>query len=292
MKKTLRRWAAAAVGIAAAFAFTSCYYDPYYGGTAVGGSYSSGYGDGYGYGGSSFNTSVFVSTGNPRWGYDPYCYSYYDYHRRCYYDPYLHGYYPVGYRPPVIVGVPHPYGYRRGYCPPPTYVKNVTVRNYRNRVDEYRGTNYGWARQVRQKPAEYGRVQDSHPSRQTYTRPNTATRPSRNDGGYRRPDTATRPSYQPSGQGRKNTTRNNSSGVKPGNREQQGGRLPSGYNTPVTRQGGKTYSAPRQNRQPEAKGNNRGGSGGGRAVPQGGGRQEESRGSSRKEKSIRGLGQG
>ena len=50
---------------------------------------------------SSFNTSVFVGTGNPRWGYDPYCYSYYDYTPPRYYDPYLNGYYPVGYRPPV-----------------------------------------------------------------------------------------------------------------------------------------------------------------------------------------------
>jgi len=82
MKKNLRRWAGAAVGAAVSLAFTSCYYDPYSTTTSVGGSYSSGYGDGYGYGGSGFSTSVFVSTGNPQWGYDPYCYSYYDYRRR------------------------------------------------------------------------------------------------------------------------------------------------------------------------------------------------------------------
>ena len=87
-----------------ALALSSCVTDPYYappGGSYVGASYSSydGYGSGYGYGNPDFSTSFFVSTGDSRWGYDPYCYSYYDYHRRCYYDPYLCGYYPVGYRP-------------------------------------------------------------------------------------------------------------------------------------------------------------------------------------------------
>ena len=128
MKKNLRLLVVAAVGAVASLAFTSCAYDPYYasGSTSVGGSYSSGYGDGYGYGGSSFSTSVFVGTGDPRWGYDPNCYSYYDYSRRAYYDPYLNGYYPIGYRPPIVYGVPHPYGWSpgHGYCPPP--------RGYRN----------------------------------------------------------------------------------------------------------------------------------------------------------------
>ncbi len=74
-----------AVLMAAALVWiSSCTYDPYYSGSSVSGSYaSSGYGYGYGYGGSSFTTSVFVGTGNPRWGYDPYTYAYYDYHRRC-----------------------------------------------------------------------------------------------------------------------------------------------------------------------------------------------------------------
>ena len=70
----------------AALAVSSCAYDPYYSG---GTSYSGGYGSGYGYGGSNFSTSFFVSTGSPRWGYDPYAGAYYDYTRRCYYDPYL-----------------------------------------------------------------------------------------------------------------------------------------------------------------------------------------------------------
>lgn len=213
MKTLLRQRALVAAGIAAAMAVTSCAYDPYY--TSVGGSYSTGYGDGYGYGGSNFNTSVFVSTGNPRWGYDPYCYSYYDYHRRCYYDPYLNGYYPVGYRPAVIVGAPHPYGWRpgRGYCPPPSYVRNITVVNYRNREAAYRSTNYDWARQVRQQPV--GRVEDRHPSRNTQGRPNQDSRPTR---GMSTP-----------------RIEENRKSTQQGARETRSGRLPAGYNTPVTR---------------------------------------------------------
>ena len=98
MTKITRLWTAAAVGAAAAFAFSSCAYDPYY---SAAGLTVPGYGDGYGYGGSGFSTSLFVSTGDPRWGYDPYSYSYYDYRSHRYYDPYLYGYYPVGYRPPA-----------------------------------------------------------------------------------------------------------------------------------------------------------------------------------------------
>lgn len=182
MKKNLL-WLAGA--LMASMAFTSCYYDPYYGGgsTTVGGSYSSGYGDGYGYGGSSFNTSVFVSTGNPRWGYDPYCYSYYDYSSRRYYDPYLNGYYPIGYRPPIVYGVPHPYGYRRGYCPPPSHIHGGYVSNYRNREYAYRNSSYGWAKQVRQQSAGSGRQHGSRPAQSQYDRqqqgqgrPNNASR--------------------------------------------------------------------------------------------------------------------
>lgn len=192
MKKNLRLFAVVAVGAAVSLGFSSCAYDPYYGSTtvggsynsgggySVGGSYSSGYGDGYGYGGSNFNTSVFVSTGNPRWGYDPYCYSYYDYSRRCYYDPYLNGYYPVGYRPAVVYGVPHPYGWRPGggYCPPPRNITNVTVNNYRNREAAYRGTNYGWAKQVRQQAPSSGRAQQQRPnqSQQNYNRTSNGSR--------------------------------------------------------------------------------------------------------------------
>lgn len=128
----------------------SCAYDPF----ATDGGYNRSsvnvaYGHGYGYGGGSFVTSHFWTTGDSRWGYDPYVRSYYDYQRRCYYDPFLHGYYPVGYRPPILVGVPHPVGYRHGWCPPPRRITNVTIVNYRNREAAYRNTNYGWARNVR-----------------------------------------------------------------------------------------------------------------------------------------------
>ncbi len=155
MKKHLRLAASLTVGAAVALALGSCTYDPnsYY---SAAGSYSSGgntgYGSGYGYGNNGFSTSLFVSTGNARWGYDPYCSSYYDYTRRCYYDPYLYGYYPVGYRPPVIVGVPHPRGYNRSYCPPPQRVTNVTLVNYSNRERAYRDSSYSWAPQARQQP--------------------------------------------------------------------------------------------------------------------------------------------
>jgi|GEM_PF-865389 len=163
MKKKILLWAATLV---AAAAFTSCAYDPYYAsgyyarGTynASGGynnpgyGYSNGYNADYGYGGHNFSTSVFVSTGDPRWGYDPNCYCYYDYYRRCYYDPYLYGYYPVGFFPPIVIGCPHPYGWRpgHGHCPPPHMVRNTALRNYQNREGAYRNSNYGWSHQVRQ----------------------------------------------------------------------------------------------------------------------------------------------
>lgn len=149
------------LGAAVTLLVSSCAYDPYYSPGSVSGSYSTGYGHGYGYGGSSFSTSVFVGTGNSRWGYDPYCRSYYDYTRRCYYDPYLYGYYPIGYRPPVVYGVPHPYGWRsgRGNCPPPSRVTSVTISNYRDRESAYRRSNYGWANQVRQQPISAARPQ-------------------------------------------------------------------------------------------------------------------------------------
>lgn len=157
----------------------SCTYDPNYwgasayGGSGYGGGESSGsygYGYGYGHGGSSFSTSFFISTGDSRWGYDPYCNAYYDYRRRCYYDPYLYGYYPYGYRPPVIVGVPHPHGYRRNYCPPPSRVTSITLVNYSQRERAYRSSNYSWAREVRQ--------QEVRPSRGDGGRPGGMTRPS------------------------------------------------------------------------------------------------------------------
>lgn len=227
MKKILRLLAGTAVGVVVSIGFTSCYYDPNYSSASVGGTYSSGYGDGYGYGGSGFSTSVFVSTGNPQWGYDPNCYSYYDYRRRCYYDPYLNGYYPIGYRPPVVYGVPHPYGWRAGggYIRPPVYVKNVTVHNYQNRAVAYQGTNYGWAKQVRQQPVGQGRVKGSHSSGTTNynnsgARPSTGARPSGNSG------------YNSSSQKNNGYTQSSRESTRPTSNEQKG-KLPSRYNTPV-----------------------------------------------------------
>ncbi|MFT4177638.1 MAG: hypothetical protein QM627_13445 [Luteolibacter sp.] len=134
-----------AAAAAFALALSSCYYDPYYSGGSASVGYSS-------YGGGGSSTSVFISTGDPRWGYSPYYRAYYDYHRRAYYDPYLYGYYPVGYLPPVVYGVPHPHGWRQGmrHCPPPSRIRTTTLHNYRHRSDAYRRSNFGWSRNVRQ----------------------------------------------------------------------------------------------------------------------------------------------
>jgi len=167
MKQTLRRLAAAAAGLTAAVIVSSCAYDPYYS-------------DGYGYSGGgsyggSYSTSVFISTGDPRWGYDPYCHSYYDYNRRAYYDPFLYGYYPVGFRPPVVYGVPHPHGWRpgSGYCPPPSRIRSSTLSGYQNRESLYRRSNFSWSNEVRQRDsgsrfqpgADYGRPRGGGPDR-------------------------------------------------------------------------------------------------------------------------------
>jgi len=152
-----------------ALAMGSCAYDPMVGGPSgpgYGGGY--GYGDGYGYGYSGFSTSLFISTGDPRWGYDPYCHSYYDYTRRCYYDPYLSGYYPMGYRPVVVVGVPHPYGYSRSFVPPPSRVRNYTLTNYHNRAEAYQHTNYAWAHQVRASQVQPRQTPYSHTGNLNY----------------------------------------------------------------------------------------------------------------------------
>ncbi len=134
-------------GLFAAIAASSCAYDPNYSAS----SYSGAHGYGNGYGSSNFSTSVFVGTGNPRWGYDPYAGCYYDYTRRSYYDPYLSGYYPVGYRPRYVHGAPHPHGWYRGsgYCPPPTRIRSHTITNYDNRAQSYRSLGRDWSGNVR-----------------------------------------------------------------------------------------------------------------------------------------------
>ncbi len=247
MRKNLLPWTAA-FGIAASLAFSSCTYDPYY--SSAGGAYSSGYGDGYGYGGSNFSTSLFVSTGDPRWGYDPYSYSYYDYRSRRYYDPYLYGYYPIGYRPPIVYGVPHPYGWRHGsgYCPPPRTVRNVTVVNYRDREKAYRNTNHSWANQVRQKP--YGEPRNDGRRDENRTGSHSYNRTSSDRDAYTRPEGSSRESWNRRDSNRAITDPRQSSRTDPrfqntqryGRSEdsradnQRQGRLPSGYNSPVTRQ--------------------------------------------------------
>lgn len=277
---------------------SACYYDPYYngsGGASVGGSYSSGgtssYGHGYGYGGSNFSTSFFVSTGSPQWGYDPYCSSYYDYHRHCYYDPYLHGYYPVGYRPAVVVGCPHPYGYRSGYCPPPTVVNNVNVVNYNNRVDAYRRSNYGWARQVRANPGTYNRPVDRHPQQRTQqNRPNTGSHPSRSQDYSSRPQQA-RPSGRNPGTYDSNRYANSGRQVNPS------GPTTRSYNNPGNRSTGRQNARNEEPRGKQNQGNARGPKNHGnkqQAHPNQNpkGREEESRGNNKSKNSVRYLGQG
>lgn len=174
------------------FAVSSCAYDPYYSGTA----YSGSYGHGYGYGSSGFSTSVFVSTGNPRWGYDPYAGCYYDYTRRSYYDPYLYGYYPVGYRPRYVYGAPHPGGWTYGssYCPPPSRIHSHTLTNYSDRAERYRSLNTDWSSKVRVSPTDssregYGgretRQHDYHGSRES-TFPQRQESPHSRDGSFQR----------------------------------------------------------------------------------------------------------
>lgn len=142
-------WIRSTLTLASAITLSSCVYDSgYYGPPA--GSYRGSLSTTYSSPGYS-STSLFISTGNPRWGYDPYCHSYFDYTTRCYYDPYLNGYYPYGYRPPVIVGVPHPYGWRPGHrtCPPPRHYRNYKLRNHEHRDLAYRKLDHSWAKNVR-----------------------------------------------------------------------------------------------------------------------------------------------
>ncbi len=238
-----------------AIGFSSCAYDPY-ATTTVGGSYSSGYGGGYdnygggygNYGGGSVSTSLFVSTGDPRWGYDPYSYSYYDYSRRSYYDPYLHGYYPVGYRPTAVYGVPHPYGWSsgHGHIRPPSHYSDHRLSDYRDRAGAYRNTNYDWAKQVRQRPSE-PRVIGTHQSQD------------RSSNRYEPRQSRGESSRQPS----------RSIQTRPDSRREGNSHANSRFNTPVSmrEQPGRSSAAPqrqqsrRQEARPAAR-ENRGGGGG------------------------------
>ena len=132
--------------VAVSLVLSSCYVPPYYGGSA---SYSDTYNSGYSSYGGGYSTSVFISTGDPRWSYDPYRYCYYDRYRRSYYDPYLYGYYPVGYLPIPVRGVPHPRNWHgSGHCPPPTIVKVHNLDHYNDRVHNYSNTKNNWSHQV------------------------------------------------------------------------------------------------------------------------------------------------
>lgn len=238
MKKSLLGLAGGMVALALA----SCAYDPYYN-PSYASSSSVGYSTGYGYGGSSFSTSVFVGTGDSRWGYDPDCHSYYDYQRRCYYDPYLNGYYPVGHRPVVVYGAPHPHGWRpgRSYISPPRHVTNITISNYRDRESSYRRSNYSWARQVQQRPSNYSRPPEPRQSASTFG----------GQGSYERPSSQ---GYRPSGnsyspresQNRYNRTQSTQpTWGNPSPREKQS--RPSRYNQQLV-----TQSAPQPSQETSA----------------------------------------
>lgn len=215
-KRSLFHWVAPV--LAAAF-LSSCVYDPGYGG------YGGGYGDPYGYGYSSgINTSVFISTGNPRWGYDPYRHYYYDYHRRCYYDPYRHGYYPVGYIPPRYRGSSYPHGWSPGrrWIAPPSNIRSNELRGIR---DERGGRGAG--------PAFRSRV-ESNPQTNWQNRANWQNR-----GSYQ-PRT---PDYQ-----RANLERVRGNRVTP--QTQMGDRQQIMRNRV---QGLREYRAPDQGRRPQAQ---------------------------------------
>ena len=308
MKTILRPLGAAVAACASALLVSSCYYDPAYTSTSIGGGYSSGgygYGNGYGYGGSGFSTSFFVSTGNPQWGYDPYAQAYYDYRRRAYYDPYLYGYYPVGYRPPILVGCPHPYGYRPGrYCPPPRVVRYNTVPRYHNREASYRASNYDWARQVRKNPAGYNRPVTNRPEeyRPNYGRSSQGNRTypsqSRNSGSWRGPV---------ENQNFRNPSRPDSRSRQTYSREQPGSPQRMGQ-TYVNQRSGSTRNSSNnqttarssqrgQSSRPQMESSNRS-SRSASSTPSRSQRQEETRGGERrqnrdqKESQLRSLGQG
>lgn len=238
MSKHLTLWSAIVLGSAAMLGLNSC--DPYYysGSYSSGysGSYSnsypvgygSGYGSGFGYGSPSFTTSFFVSTGSPVWGYDPYCRSYYNYQRRCYYDPYLYGYYPRGYRPPILVGVPHPRGYRSNYCPPPVRITNVTLNNYDQRARRYGSLQQPWSREVRMHDYRQGRSSAAPRGYDNRQQVPYGTM----DSGSRRSVTPQRPSWL--GEGNRNQY-TPEPGMQPdvSRRSSRSTGLPSHYNQPV-----------------------------------------------------------
>ena len=165
------RYLLAGVSAGIIVTLSSCAYDPSYG---VSGFSSSGAGywegGGYSYGGGSVSTSIFVSTGNPRWAYDPSCFSYYDRVRRCYYDPVLCAYYPAGHRPSVY-GRSHPHGWRRGssHCPPPSRVRDVCISRDRlgsSHASRDDRSNHSWfAANSHHRKSHHDRNHETHAAR-------------------------------------------------------------------------------------------------------------------------------
>lgn len=220
MKQSLFKWAAISAITAS---FVSCAYDPYY----YGGGPGPDYGGPVAVGGI---TATLVATSDSRWGYDSSRYCYYDYQRRSYYDPYLYGYYPSYYVPPIVVGCPHPYGWRPGYgvCPSPRGVRYSYLSNYQNRAVLLRQRNYDWARQVRQ--TQNGRF-DRNPAYWQNNRPGSGNRPGTGNNwqGGNRPGAGN--NWQGGNRpGTGNNWQNNRPGgqnpVRPGSGWQQGGNRP------------------------------------------------------------------
>jgi hypothetical protein len=152
----------ALLGMLTALISTSCVVNPY----QTGHIQSSGFGMGHGYGSRNFSSSVFVSTGNPRWAYDPYAGAYFDHSRRCYYDPHLCGYYPMGFRPSFVHGAPHPRGWRPGnsYCAPPNIIRSTTLSISHSRSRQYRSLGNHWSRNVRDHNPHYQHQDHGHRS--------------------------------------------------------------------------------------------------------------------------------
>lgn len=196
--KTSRAMLLGAISGITALTVSSCVYDPYYTSSSYSSGYGDGYGNGYGYGGSGFSTSFFVTTGRPRWGYDPYARCYYDYHRRSYYDPFLAGYYPVGYRPRHVAGAPHPHNWDRSHnrISPPSRIRSYSLQNYQDRRQRYQNLDHDWSQNL---------GPGSGSSRQKYRARQEPT-PSFQNRGYDRNGSFERDRRQQSIQGRSSTS--------------------------------------------------------------------------------------
>lgn len=206
----LRALTAAAVAVLGA---SSCAYDPSY---TIGGSYRGGHH------GGSVSTSLFVSTGDSRWGYDPGCFAYYDYRRSCYYDPFARCYYPSGVRP-VLIGRSHPHGWRpgRAHCPPPVNVRTVYAPSYRGSSTGGSLSHAAWSEPTRYfepRPARGGSAYPhDHGGRDSYR-------------SYGRPTMERYPSYERS----RGADAVHRESPRPSSERRGFSRAPSSYHTPVS----------------------------------------------------------